>query len=617
MAQYAQPSAGFFYPQTELPGSAAGPVLVAELIDRQAQVTPELPALCAGSEALSYRHLDTRANKLAHALRQLGIGRGSVIALALDRSPDFVIAALGVWRAGGVYLPIDREHPADRVDFMLSDAKAEALIVSGAKVKYRAGARVLDIKQLLSHVSKQLNDGAPSQPTANDVAYLIYTSGSTGLPKGVQVTHRGLLNLVQWHNRAFLVTSTDRATQFVSLGFDAAVWEIWPYLSVGASIHFVDEQVRLHPELLRDWLLREQITISFVPTPMAERLIALPWPKSGALRTLLTGADILHRYPPAHLPFALINNYGPTECTVVASSGRVPCDDRAGTRPSIGRPIDNTSAYVCDENLNPVPPGTAGELYIGGLGLARGYVNRADLEAERFIPNRFSSTPGERLYRTGDLVRMLPDGEIEFIGRLDDQIKIRGYRIEPAEIVGALDQCPGVQASAIGVSDDDHSDKRLTAYVVPQPGASLTDAFLREFLRSRLPAYMLPYAFVALDELPVNASGKVDRSALPPPSQTNVLGKDAFASPCTSVESKVAEILSSLLRIEKVGANDNFFLLGGHSLLGTQLIAQIRETFGVEIRLLALFENPSVSALSSKIESELGHGSALNGSQSL
>jgi amino acid adenylation domain-containing protein len=443
-------------------------------------------------------------------------------------------------------------------------------------------------------------------PVANtkpdNLAYIIFTSGSTGRPKGVQVTHANLLNLVSWHQRAFNVTPADRATLHASPGFDASIWELWPYLAVGASVHVVDEDVRTTPEALRDWILTQGITTSFLPTALAERMIDLRWPSETSLRVLLTGADMLRRRPPRNLPFALVNNYGPTECTVVATSVRVQPDDGMYEAPSIGRAIDGVSVHIVDEQMQPVPAGTSGELLIGGAGVARGYLNAPELTAERFLRDPFGNNPDARLYKTGDLGRYLPDGQIAFLGRMDDQIKIMGYRIEPQEIITMLNRYPDIKDSFVTAYTDQSGNRRLVAYVVPATPERTKSSDLRHFLSGYLPDYMLPSTFVVVPELPRSAHGKLDRSALPEPSASNILDDDSFEAPQSPIEHHLAGFLSALLRVDRVGREDNFFMLGGHSLMGAQLIAKIQQSFGVELSLRALFEEPTVRGMSAEIE---------------
>jgi len=578
-------------------------LLVAQLISRQAKATPDALALQSETQSLTYGQLEDRANRLAQRLQSLGIGPDSLAGVCSPRSPEFVVAALAVMKVGAAYVPIDSDYPAGRVEFMLRDTQLTVLI-SRAEI-----ARTLPAGDWQLVVPEEAGAWTPSQPqlaalaatTLRDLAYVTYTSGSTGQPKAVQITHGGLLNLIYWHLRAFSVDPTDRASQVASFGFDAAVWEIWPYLTAGASVHFADDVTRGSAKTLRDWLLTQKITVSFVPTAIAEGLIALDWPSQTSLRFLLTGAEALNRFPPANLPFSLVNNYGPTECTVVATSGVVSPDHHADRLPTIGRPIDNVQTYILDDQMEQVPVGTVGELYIGGAGLARGYLNRPAQQAEVFVPDPFSKRSGERLYRTGDLARYLQDGQIAFVGRTDDQIKIRGYRIEPNEIVSLLNQYPGVQASAIVARTDQGSGKRLVAYVASS-NSQLTRGALQEHLRNQLPDYMVPATFVRLDTLPSNNSGKLDRAALPAPTSQNTITDEVYLAPRTPVEKGMVAILGMLLGMDKIGLNDNFFFLGGHSLLGTQLIARVRNTFGVELSLRKVFDSPTAGELSDEIE---------------
>jgi amino acid adenylation domain-containing protein len=441
--------------------------------------------------------------------------------------------------------------------------------------------------------------------TPDDLAYVIYTSGSTGRPKGVQITHESLLNLIYWHRSAYAVTAADRATQVTSPAFDATGWEVWPYLTSGAQVHIVDEETRVSPIMLRDWLVQKEITISFLPTALGESVIRLTWPTHTRLRCLLTGADTLRHYPSPDLPFAFINNYGPTEATVVATYGRIYPTENAGALPSIGRPIANTHIYLLDEHLRQAPIGAAGELYIGGKGLAKGYLNRPELTAERFIQHPFSDQPGARLYKTGDLARFLPDGQIAFLGRADYQIKIRGYRIEPDEIMSVLNKHTAIQNSMVIAREDTPGEKRLVAYIVVVPDAELSASTLRETLGDYLPEYMIPSLFVVVQALPITTNGKIDRAALPAPDASNTLRDESLSAPETPTEIRVANIVTTLLNLEVVGIDDNFFMLGGHSLLGTQMIAQIAASFDVDLPLRSLFEAPTIRMLAAEIEQRI------------
>jgi amino acid adenylation domain-containing protein len=579
---------------------------VHELFERQARINPTALAVSDGNRHLSYGELDSRSNELAQHLSSAGVRPEVVVGLCSPSSIAMVVSALAILKAGGAYLPLDPSHPTQRLSSILNDAGVPVLLTGACTTPSLSGDwRTVTINEL----GMAAGDKRPAKNldravrvTPKNLAYVIYTSGSTGEPKGVEVTHENLLNLVSWHQEAFPVVSEDKAAQLAGVGFDAAVWEIWPYLTAGASLHIADAASRTEPEMLRDWLISQQITIGFVPTVMAERIIGLEWPSKVPLRCMLTGADTLHRYPPAKLPFILVNNYGPTECTVVATSGVIKPNERTEPRPPIGKPIANTQVHIVDEHMRPAPIGTPGEICIGGAGVARGYRNRSTLTQQKFVHDPFSNTPGARLYKTGDLGRYLPTGEIEFLGRIDDQIKIRGYRIEPNEIVSTLNKFDGIRESAVIAQESGSGDSRLTAYVVLPPDSKTTSTQLRTFLSARLPDYMIPANFVRLDSLPLTSNGKLDRASLPAPSALNSLQDDDLALPASSVEKAVAEILSGLLKVDRIGANANFFMIGGHSLLGTQLIARARDRFGVSLTLRNLFDNPTVTGIAKEIE---------------
>lgn len=575
-----------------------------ELIAAQAAVTPNNIAVRHGDRSLTYKELDVRAGLLAGRLRSLGVGPDVVVGLYLNRSLAMIVAALAVLNAGGAYLPVDPSYPKERLAFLLQDAQARILLTGNCMVE------ALPVEP--QHIVTLDPAGGFSAPgelerfiadvSPPDSAYVIYTSGSTGQPKGVEVTHGGLCNLISWHLREFSITPRDRASHFAAVSFDAAVWEVWPYLCAGASVHIPEGVAVNDPEAVRDWLISQGITIGFVATPLAERLITLEWPAKAPLRVMLTGADTLHHYPPRRLRFQLVNNYGPTECTVVASSGNISPNEHPDRLPTIGRPIDGVQIYIVDEHMQQVPLGEPGEIYIGGEGVARGYHNRPDLTSQRFVPNLFSSEPGTRLYKTGDLGRYLPDGQIAFLGRVDDQIKVRGFRVEPAEIVKVLDEHPAVQANAVVARDSSAGEKNLIGYVVMAPNAQPTYSELRNFIAARLPEYMVPTTFVTLEELPLSPAGKIDRARLPQPGPENILRDHAFVAPRTPIEERIASMLASLLGLPQVSVEDNFFLLGGHSLLGTQLIARIRDAFQIELSLRSLFEAPTVEKLSARVE---------------
>ena len=584
---------------------------VHRLFERQAEHAPNAIAVTSSYGQLTYRELNERADELARELRALDVGPEVLVGLCVPRSPAMLVGALGILKAGGAYLPVDPSEPGARLDFMFKDA-AVSIVITGdcLREKVCGGDRriitmdeagVLSKPQAIGWEDHQRAGSETGAPDPKSLAYVIYTSGSTGTPKGVEIAHESLSNLVSWHQNAFKVISTDRASCVARVGFDAAVWEIWPYLASGASLHVPEEEKLKDPEAFQTWLLAQRITISFVPTPMAERLLALRWPENTPLRMILTGGDTLHTYPPHDLPFLLVNNYGPTECAVVATSGLVSAQRAEHRLPSIGRPIANTQVYILDESMREAPAGTPGEIYIGGAGVARGYRNRPGLTAERFIPDPFNGGYG-RLFRTGDCAQYLADGQVAFLGRFDEQIKIRGFRIEPNEIVAALDEHPAVSQSAVVAREVAQGDSRLIAYFIPRPNRIATVSELRDFLVGRLPAYMVPSMFVTLETMPLTPNGKVDRTSLPAPDASNTLGEDVFHAPRTEVEQVVAGILTPLLGVERVDVEANFFALGGHSLLGIQLISRVRDSLGVELSLRTVFESPSVAELSAEIE---------------
>jgi amino acid adenylation domain-containing protein len=580
---------------------------IPEMISAQAAAAPNGLALTDCDEALTYEQLEMRSSRVARLLRSYGVGPDVLVAVCLGRSVSLPVAELGILKAGGAYVPLDITYPPERLRFMLNDSQTPVLVTEQQFAnRLPAGSwRVLNLDgEDLPHSSVSVETTAPAlQP--EQLAYVIYTSGSTGQPKGVAISQSSLLNLVLWHQRAFGVTPADRASQQASPSFDAAVWELWPYLAAGASVHFCPDVIRMDPRALRDWLLEQRITLSFVPTGLTEQMMALDWPSETPLRTLLTGADALRHFPAPGLPFAVVNNYGPTECTVVTTSGRVEAENSNDGLPPIGLPIDHCRVHILDDHMNAVPTGDTGEIYIGGACVGRGYINRPDLTAERFLPDPFSANPHARLYRTGDLGKYLPDGQIAFMGRADDQLKIRGFRIEPNEIVSVLGKHPSVSGSAVVAREDSSGEKQLVAYIVAVPEAKLTSSSLREYLHEFVPDYAIPSLFVQLEQLPLTRNGKLDRAALPPPESASILREAHTSGSATELEQQVAGILSQLLDVETVGVNDNFFLLGGHSLLGTRVIARVRENFGVNLPLRTIFEAPTAAELAAEIDRAL------------
>ncbi|AXC15242.1 Peptide synthetase [Acidisarcina polymorpha] len=586
--------------------------LIADRIALQASVAPDAPAVVSPEGAVSYAQLDARAKAVAVRLRSLGVQPGQPVAIYFESSIDLIVAALGIWKAGGAYLPIDPAYPADRAAFILLDSGSPVLITRRKLAPALGNGPWITLPiEDISLVEEEPVESL-SALSADDLAYVIYTSGSTGQPKGVEITHGNLLNLVDWHNGEFSITKGDRATQIAGPGFDAAVWEMWPYLAQGASIHLPPREARLSAALLVEWLVASKITVSFVPTVLAEVMLQLEWPASTSLRFLLTGGDALHIYPPANLPFVLVNNYGPTECTVVATS--TPIEPKTieletvdsaveHKAPAIGNAILNTTLYMLDEFGKEVADGQAGELYIGGPSVGRGYRNRPDLTAASFVNVNVGGRT-ERLFRTGDLVKRLPDGQLAFVGRADDQIKIRGFRVEPDEIAFAINRHPAVASSAV-IARSESGTKRLVAYVVAIDGAELWDHDLRDMLTKNLPDYMVPSTFVQLERIPVTANGKLNKAALPTPTDKNQVRRDNYVAPRSELEEIVEGILRPILGLERISIHDNFFLLGGHSLMGAQVIAKVRDIFDVELNLRNVFECPTVAKLAAKIEAIL------------
>lgn len=574
-----------------------------EMISFHAAAMPQHAAVIDRKVQLSYAELDRRSSQLAAQLQERGAGPGACIGLFLERSSAFVVAALATLKTGAAYVPLDSSTPPDRAAFALADAGALAVITDSCKAESlpQRPRHVIDIHGLES------TPLVPSSQIAYDpecLAYVIYTSGSTGEPKGVEITHGNLCNLIDWHQSAFAVTAADRASHVAGLGFDAAVWEIWPYLTSGATLVIADELTRRSAEALHDWFVLEGITIGFVPTILAEQLLRMSWPADTALRILLTGGDALRRCPAAGLPFTVVNNYGPTECTVVATSGTVSPIGADDCLPSIGRPIANANALILDEMLRPVPAGGAGELCLAGAIVGRGYRNQPELTASRFVTYMCTSGETQRIYRTGDRARLLENGEISFLGRLDDQVKIRGYRIELGEVAACLQRCDEIDTATVVVRDLENGGPSLVAYIVAARDAQVSDSSLRTFLAAHLPDYMIPRSFVSIAALPMTVNGKLDEDALPVPTAENVLTNRSRATDSAqnnALQQQISQLIASLVGREAIEPEDNFFMIGGHSMLGVQLVARIRDMFGVRLTLRQLFTAPTVAALSAEV----------------
>ncbi len=570
-----------------------------ELFSEHAERRPEALAVADDEQQWTYGELERRSNQLAHHLRSLGVGPEVRVGVLLERSCNFVLAILAVIKAGGAYVPIDPKYPRDRIRFMLDDVGASVLLTETrlAEQLTATKARVVLLDRESEQVALAPSTQLPVVVTGDHLAYIIYTSGSTGKPKGVAVPHGGLTNLVRWHQESYSVSAEDRSSQVASLSFDGSLWELWPCLTAGASLHVAPASAIAAPPLLMSWLAQREITICFLPTPLMEAVLAEPWPENSRLRLLVAGGDRLH-VGAGEAPGVLVNVYGPTENSVVSTTYAVEREEDEA--PPIGRPVPNTKVYVLDQRLQPVPVGVTGELYLSGAQLARGYWQRPALTAERFVPHPFSEHGGERMYRTGDLGRYRADGQLEFIGRVDNQVKLRGYRIELGEIEAVLRRHTQVREAVVELQQTDSA--RLVAYVVLN-GANV-DA-LKHDLREQLPEYMVPSTFVLLPELPLNANGKVDRRALRAIGLQDAGPSEGFVAPRTPTEMILAAIWAAVLHCENAGASDNFFELGGHSLLAMRLVSKLRETFKVELPLRDMLEAATLAEMARAIDAAL------------
>ncbi|WP_405165478.1 amino acid adenylation domain-containing protein [Nocardia sp. NBC_01499] len=569
---------------------------IGEWFDRQAALTPDAVAVSAAATELTYRELADRAARLSARLRRAGAGPASVVGVFLPRGTDWVVALLAVVKAGAAYLPIDTESPAARVDYLLDDAAA-CLVLTDGSSRDRLSAETVRILLI-----DQQDDPGPipqqSPPAAEAVLYLIYTSGSTGRPKGVAVSHTGFGNLVRWHLDRYPTGPGDRIGQLASSAFDAAGWEVWPALLSGARLEICPDQVVRDPDALMSWLGDRCCTQAFAPTPLAERLIGLPLGERTPLRILRTGGDVFRPAPTADPGVPVVNHYGPTENSVVATATqalRAPWAEN-----SLGRPITGVRAYLIDRHFRLVPRGAAGELCLGGSSVAVGYWRKPGQTAERFLPDPFAGEPGARLYRTGDRARWRSDGTLQFLGRLDEQVMVRGYRIEPAEVEAALLTDPSV-AQAVVVSGEGRTGQpMLVGYVVPA-GTSVDTEELRARLSADLPAYLVPQAFVTVDSLPMTTSGKLDRKRLPAAD----FGQYDRIAPRTEVERVLSALWSEVLGVDPVGVTEDFFALGGNSMTAAKLLARIRAAFDIDFPLRGLFDHRTVSRLGSAIEARV------------
>ncbi|MGE6759645.1 amino acid adenylation domain-containing protein, partial [Corallococcus interemptor] len=573
--------------------------------------TPEAIAVEDGDVRLTYAQLEARANPLAHFLRARGVGPDVPVAVCMERSVDYVVSVLAVLKAGGAYVPMDASYPAQRLAFMMEDARPRMLLTTRA---LRERLRVPDASLPCFFVDALALEGQPvTAPDLNvgprNLAYVVFTSGSSGRPKGVAVEQRGVLRLV--HAEPYLhIGARETGMLFAPLSFDGSVMELWTMLLHGGRLVVFPAHV---PAGDMDTLARvvERHAVSFIhlPSGLFSQLVEHRPDILGRLRELHVGGDVVSA---AHVRRALespgrpvINAYGPSECSVAAACFTVERPEQTGASVPIGGPIANTSAYVLDARLQPVPVGVPGELFLGGDGVARGYVSRPELTAERFVPDAYGTTPGARLYRTGDRVRWRADGTLDFLGRTDHQVKVRGFRIELAEVESALRELPEVHEAAVVVREDVPGDKRLVAYAMPRAGQVLEPTRLREALRRKLPDYMVPSLFVALPTLPLNPSGKVDRKALPAPDSEATGRRERYVAPSHPLEERIASTWARELGADRVGTQDHLFNdLGGTSLSVMRLASRLKETLGRDVPVVWLFEHPTVESLAQRLEQE-------------
>ncbi|MCU4666402.1 lichenysin non-ribosomal peptide synthetase LicA [Bacillus paralicheniformis] len=562
---------------------------VHELFEAQVLRTPDRGAAVYNGVEWTYKELNARANRLARLLIEKGVRPEQRIGIMVKPSLEMAAGVLGILKAGAAYVPIDPSYPAERIGYVLKDSGAELLLTEtnlAAPEEFSGETLLLD--SMLSEEITKDDEVNPQAGTQSDnLAYLIYTSGTTGQPKGVMVEHRSLVNLCYWHNDAFKVTEQDKSAKYAGFGFDASVWEMFPYWIAGAELHIIDEATRMDITRLNQYFEENKITITFLPTQLCEQFMELD---NQSLRVLLTGGDKLKRI--AKRSYTLVNNYGPTENTVVATSTAIDPDEGML---SIGKPIANTRAYVLGQNNEVQPVGVAGELCIAGRGLARGYLNKPEETAKRFTEDPF--VPGERMYRTGDAVKWLEDGRLEYIGRIDQQVKIRGFRIELSEIEVQLARLSEVQEAVVTDIEDACGNKALCGYVVANEQLD-TESLARK-LAQTLPDYMVPSFWVQLKELPVTANGKVDRRALPQP---DVEAQTAeYKAPLTETEQLLADIWQEVLGIDRIGITDNFFALGGDSIKGIQMASRLQQ-HGWKLEMKDLFQHPTIGELSAYVQ---------------
>ena len=578
----------------------------------RAQETPDTLAVTCEGRSLTYRELNTRSNQLARYLQTLGVEPEVPVAIYLERSLDMIVGMLGILKAGGAYVPLDPTYPQERIGFMLEDSQAEVLLTQEKLLSNlpQHRAQIICLDDDWAEITRSSVEDPGTAVTESNLAYVIYTSGSTGRPKGVGVNHATVIHLFECFNSSLGVRRSDVWTVSHSYAFDLSVWEIFGALLSGGRLVIVPLRVTQSPRQFYNLLRAEKVTVLSLTPSALRQLVDFVSPqtevnKELSLRLLIAGGDVF----PSDLAVLLVewnvplwNFYGPTESTVWATFRKVEATDVQYNSVPVGKPIPGIETYIVDEDMQPVPNGVAGELLLGGAGLARGYFRRPALTAERFVPNPFADVPGARVYETGDLVRILSNGNIEHLGRIDHQVKVRGFRIELEEIEAVFTQDPAVRQCIVLAREDQPGEKRLVAYLVPNPGHTPNVSKLLSAAKAKLPEYMVPTAFVLMQELPLTVNKKVDRSSLPPPDQTRPALTQEYVAPRNQTEKLLADIWAAVLCIDRVGIHDSFFELGGHSLLATKVISRVRDTFHADLPLSEIFEHPTLDQLAAVID---------------
>jgi amino acid adenylation domain-containing protein/thioester reductase-like protein len=582
--------------------------LIHQLLENQALLNPDAIAVVFQDEQLTYQELNNKANQVAHYLQSLGVKPETFVGVCIERSLEMVIALLGVLKAGGAYIPLDPSYPSDRIAFMIEDSLLPIVLTKQAQLKNlpQHSAQVVVLENEWAAIEQYSSDNPVSDVTTDNTSYTIYTSGSTGKPKGVQILHRTVVNLLESMRKEPGLTAQDTILAVITISFDMSIPEIFLPLGVGAKIVVASAQEVSDGQLLSRAIEKSGATVMQATPATWRLLLATGWAGNQQLKILCGGEAMTRNLADQLLErcASLWNMYGPTETTVYSAVYQVqPGNDNI----SIGHPVANTQIYMIDQQcrrkgdvLKQVATGQSGELHIGGDGLARGYLNRLEMTDERFVPDPFSDKPGARLYKTGDLARFLPDGNIQYIGRADNQVKIRGYRVELGDIEAAISKHPDVKEAVVITREDNMGEKRLLAYVIFKNNLDLLSA-LRVYLKEQLPEYMVPASFVMMDSFPLTPNGKVDRRALPAPSSERPDLDEEFVPPSNPIEEQLAKIWSQGLEISLIGINDDFFDLGGHSLLVAQMMTQVSETFQVVLPLSSLFKSPTIAGLARSI----------------